>query len=72
MPVYLVFLQVAKKDLQFAQFGLNLSALLEACNRNQTAKKFFFEVVFAIVKIFTQSQLLENFHVHVRRRLSDQ
>ena len=35
MPVYLVFLQVAKKNLQLALRGPNLPASLEACKLRQ-------------------------------------
>jgi hypothetical protein len=35
MLVYLVFLQVAKKNLQLALRGPNLPALLEACKLRQ-------------------------------------
>ena len=55
---------MAKKNLQFT--GPKLSALLEACNRYQTEKKFCFEIVFSIVKIFARSQMLENFHAWTR------
>ena len=36
----LVFLQVAKNNLQFALHGPKLSALLEACNRGPGTKEF--------------------------------
>ena len=35
MPVYLVFLQVAKKNLQLARRGPNLPTSLEACKLRQ-------------------------------------
>ena len=50
MPVYLVFLQVAKKNLQFAVHGPNLYTLLGACNRDQTAKKLFLKLCFLLSK----------------------
>ena len=46
MPVnYLDFLQVVKKNLQFALRDPNLSALLEACKRESETKEFFFSCV---------------------------
>ena len=50
MPVYLVFLHVAKKNLQFALCGPNLFAQLEACKRDLTAKKFFLKLCFLLSK----------------------
>ena len=48
MPVYLVFLQVAKKNLQLALRGPNLPASLEACKLRQWTGH---RVLFHIVKI---------------------
>ena len=55
MPVYLDFLQVAKKNLHFALCDPNLSALLVNCERESGTKEFFFLVVFHIVKMFAQT-----------------
>ena len=44
-PVYLGFLQVAKKNLQFALHGPKLSAMLEACNRGTGTKEIFLSCV---------------------------
>ncbi len=45
MPVYLVFLQVAKRGLQLALCAPNLPALLEACNFRQGNEEIFFSYV---------------------------
>jgi hypothetical protein len=40
MPVYLVFLQVAKKNLQLALRGPNLPASLANCDKGQGTEIF--------------------------------
>ena len=44
MPVYLDFLQVAKKKFAVCLRDPNLSALLEACKSESGNKEFFFEL----------------------------
>jgi hypothetical protein len=52
MPVYLVFLQVAKKNLQLALHGLNLPTLLQACKLRQgTGHQINVELCFMLSKL---------------------
>ena len=53
MPVYLVFLQVAKKNLQLALCGPNLPASLEAgkLQYGTRHRRHFFELCFILSKL---------------------
>jgi hypothetical protein len=61
MLVYLVFLQVAKKNLQLALRGPNLPASLEACKLRQGTRHWrnFFELCFILYQNWVPANLLK-------------
>ena len=61
MPEYLVFLQVAKKNLHFAMHSANLSALLEACNRGWGSKEVSVQLCLILEKYLLKLNFLKIF-----------